>query len=71
MWSTGIMGNLNKFNPGPGAYETKTTLSPVAFSMSIRTANYDPAQTELKKSPRSWIISNCFNYKRKRLVYVI
>jgi len=51
MQSTGIMGNLNKYTPGPGAYELKTIQSPVAFSMSIRTANYDPAQTELKKVP--------------------
>ncbi|CAD8202217.1 unnamed protein product [Paramecium octaurelia] len=33
MWQTGIMGGLNKVTPGPGKYESQSTLSQTRYTM--------------------------------------
>ncbi|EGR30854.1 hypothetical protein IMG5_122550, partial [Ichthyophthirius multifiliis] len=48
---TGIMGNLNKKNPGPGTYPNSSTLNKVAFSFRQRTANDDPLNSKTKYVP--------------------
>jgi len=32
MGSNGILGNLNRFTPGPGTYKSDSTLSKVSYS---------------------------------------
>lgn len=65
MSSTGILGNLNKYTPGPGAYESTNTLSKVSFSFRPKTNSVEQSKAKLAPGPGAYDVNPSINENGK------
>jgi hypothetical protein len=65
MSSTGILGSLNKKNPGPGAYEYKPALSKISFSFRPKTTSVENFDAKKIPGPGAYDVMPSINEKGK------